>query len=148
MTLTAGPTRSATGWTVDTSTFRARLALVRNQMEWNIKEAARECGLTGATWRLWELEGALPRDIVTVSKKISTRTGCDFLWLVHGPDQGGGNLPPGSSEPTPQPARAPLAPHVVVTVGDPQPDPQNARPPRAVRAVRTHPRRRPSLEVV
>ena len=57
-------------------------------MGWNIKEAARECGLPGATWRLWEVDGALPRNIVTIAMVIASRTGCDYLWLVHGPSRG------------------------------------------------------------
>lgn len=136
--------RAATGWIVDTSTFGARLALVRNHMKWNVKEAARECGQAAATWRVWEMEGAQPRDRVSVSKMIATRTGCDFLWLVHGPDRGDGNLPHGSRnlpngspEPTPQPVRVPVVPHVVATVRDPRPVP--------ARAVRVHPKRRHDL---
>jgi hypothetical protein len=56
-------------------------------MGWNIKEAARECGLPAATWRLWEIDGALPRNIVTVSMTIATRTRCDYLWLLTGSDR-------------------------------------------------------------
>ncbi|MDG4792192.1 hypothetical protein O7626_41045 [Micromonospora sp. WMMD1102] len=87
MTTTAvAPT---TGWTVDTSTFAARLALVRLRMGWNVKEAARECGLPAATWRLWEMEGTLPRRHIEVAKQIANRTGCDYLWLLVGPDGDG-----------------------------------------------------------
>ncbi|MFY1658540.1 helix-turn-helix domain-containing protein [Micromonospora sp. WMMD1274] len=88
MTITAQ--RASTGWTVDDSTFSARLALVRLRMGWNIKEAARACGLPAATWRSWELDGREPHRIRTVAKQISTETGCDYLWLLLGPDGGSG----------------------------------------------------------
>lgn len=80
---------TAQAWTPTDADFGSRLALVRHRMGWNVKEAARECGLPAATWRLWEVEGALPRNILTIAMAIATRTGCDYLWLVHGPDRGG-----------------------------------------------------------
>lgn len=81
-------TGNAEPWIQQDSDFGARLALIRYRMGWNIKEAARECGLPAATWRLWEIDGALPRNIITIAMTISTRTGCDYLWLVHGPARG------------------------------------------------------------
>jgi hypothetical protein len=53
-------------------------------MGWNLKEAARECGLPAATWRLWE-EGAAPRNLVTICMAIRSRTGVDLDWLLRGP---------------------------------------------------------------
>lgn len=79
-------------WIPTDADFGSRLALVRHRMGWNVKEAARECGLPAATWRLWEVEGALPRNLITVAMAISQKAGCDYLWLVHGPDRG--SVPP------------------------------------------------------
>lgn len=85
MTTTA---TSAEKW-VPELTFGARLALVRHRMGWNVKEAAAACGLPAQSWRGWEVAGHLPRRYVEIAKTISTRTGCDYHWLVFGPDDGG-----------------------------------------------------------
>lgn len=74
----------ARGWTVDDSTYGARLALIRQRMQWNIKEAARECGVPAASWGTWE-NGATPRKLVEISTLIAQRTGCDLGWLIAGP---------------------------------------------------------------
>lgn len=74
-------------WKVDASDFGARLALIRWQMGWNMKEAAIACGVPAQTWRVWELGIFTPRDIVAMAKQISERTRCDYLWLLVG-DQG------------------------------------------------------------
>lgn len=86
-------------WVPDTSTFGARLALVRQRMGWNLKEAALACGLPQASWREWELKGRDPRGIQTIVEKIAERTGVDDYWLLTGkttpkggPDGGGGGL--------------------------------------------------------
>jgi len=76
-------------WVPSLDSFGSRLALVRHRMNWNVKEAARECGLPAASWRTWEMDGGLPRNIITIAMTIATRTGCDYLWLVHGPNRGG-----------------------------------------------------------
>jgi hypothetical protein len=81
-------TETVQTWIPTDADFGSRLALIRHRMSWNVKEAARECGVPAATWRLWEVEGTLPRNIVTVAMAIASKTGCDFLWLVHGPDRG------------------------------------------------------------
>jgi len=58
-------------------------------MGWgNVKEAATACGLPTENWRRWERDGIEPRRLVTIAMTIATRTGCDYLWLVHGPDRG------------------------------------------------------------
>lgn len=72
------------GWTVNDGEFGARLALVRQRMKWNIKEAATECGLPAASWASWEA-GSMPRRYAEVCEKIAQRTGADFLWLMAGP---------------------------------------------------------------
>lgn len=107
MTTATGEQRSTgDGWTAGPDTFGARLALVRQRMGWNITEAARECGLGAESWRLWE-QGREPHRLVTIAMAIANKTGCDYLWLVHGPDRGGtirsNNYGP--------------EPHVVVTAG-------------------------------
>lgn len=72
------------GWVPDDSTFGARLALVRQQMQWgNVAEAAKECGFPTQTWRTWE-QGGLPRDLVAVCRRISARTDCRYDWLLDG----------------------------------------------------------------
>lgn len=85
MTTTATPQAERTGWTVDDGTFGARLALVRQKMDWNIKQAARECGLPAASWRAWERDGAEPRRLMEIAAAIADRTGCDYAWLTARP---------------------------------------------------------------
>ncbi|HEX5996274.1 MAG TPA: helix-turn-helix domain-containing protein [Jiangellales bacterium] len=109
---TSGVMHQTTGWTVDASTFAARLALVRMRMGWNMKEAARECGLNAQTWRLWEIDGITPRDQVKVAKQISSRTGCDYLWLLLDPDRGEGGEGLNARY-------DPLAERVIATIGSP-----------------------------
>lgn len=65
-------------------TFGARLAVVRQNMRWNVSEAAGECGIKAATWRLWEDTDSLPRNIFDVCSKISRRTGFKYEWLLMG----------------------------------------------------------------
>ena len=78
------------GWVADASTFGARLALVRQRMGWgNVEKAARECGIPVETWRSWERDNREPHRLVTIAMAIATKTGCDYLWLVHGPQRGG-----------------------------------------------------------
>lgn len=111
------------------STFGARLALVRMRMGWNMKEAARECGLNAQTWRLWEVDGATPRNQVRVTKQISSATGCDYLWLLLGPDRGDGGTESNIL------ARMPLTPRIVTVAG--QPHPGHSRPVRRTRPARS-----------
>lgn len=69
--------------------FGTRLALVRHLMGWNVKEAARECGVPAASWRLWEVDGALPRNLITICMAVAARANVDLDWLVYGPNRGG-----------------------------------------------------------
>jgi hypothetical protein len=87
---TAGTTQErVAGWTADDSTFGARLALIRQRMGWsNIAMAARACGLPTDSWRNWEVDGREPHRLVTIAMAIATASGCDYLWLVHGPERG------------------------------------------------------------
>lgn len=61
-------------------TFSARLALVRNRMGWNAKEAALACGLPAQSWRNWE-QGVRPHNYPEVCQLIADRTGCEASWL-------------------------------------------------------------------
>lgn len=86
MTAVHGEPRPANleqGWTVDDSTFGARLALVRQRMQWNIKEAARECGIPAASWGSWEV-GAMPRRYTETCRLIANATGASYMWLLDG----------------------------------------------------------------
>lgn len=86
---TEAATTKAPPWIADASTFGARLALIRQRMGWgNVKEAAVACGLPVESWRNWERDGMEPRRLITIAMTIATRTGCDYLWLVHGPERG------------------------------------------------------------
>lgn len=80
--MTVSAVEKAEGWTVDGSTFGARLALIRHRMGWNMKEAAIACGIAPASWTNWEQAGMLPRRYVQTCKQIAGRTGCDLMWLV------------------------------------------------------------------
>jgi hypothetical protein len=74
-------------WIPTADTFGARLAMVRQRMSWgNVAEAATECNLPVASWRNWERDGRTPHDIVSIARKISGRTKCDFVWLLAGPE--------------------------------------------------------------
>jgi len=85
-------TEAPAPWIPRDTDFASRLALVRHHMGWNVKQAAQECGVPPATWRLWEVDGALPRNLVTICMAIAARTGCDLDWLVYGPSRGGMTL--------------------------------------------------------
>jgi transcriptional regulator with XRE-family HTH domain len=87
MTTATGEQTTPSGWIAEADTFGARLALIRQRMKWNITEAARACDLGAESWRLWE-QGRTPSRLVTIAMTIASRTGCDYLWLVHGPDRG------------------------------------------------------------
>jgi transcriptional regulator with XRE-family HTH domain len=63
-------------------TFAARLALVRNRMGWNIKQAALACGIRPQSWRGWELENRLPHDQLKIGRQIAAVTGVDLSWLL------------------------------------------------------------------
>lgn len=59
-------------------------------MGWgNVAEAAKACGLPVDSWRNWERDNRAPRRITVIAKQISTASGCDYLWLLLGPDQTG-----------------------------------------------------------
>lgn len=85
-------TDNAQGWVATDHEFAARLALVRNRMGWNLKEAALACGLPPSSWMNWETKGKRPHNYVQVCQTIANRTGASFEWLALGPKETG--LPP------------------------------------------------------
>lgn len=71
------------GWIPSADSFGARLALVRNHLRLNIKQAATRAGEVEASWNQWE-KGRMPRDLVKTARKIADALGCDYLWLLSG----------------------------------------------------------------
>ena len=85
MTTTPHQQQAAKGWMPDDTTFGARLALIRQRMQWgNVREAATECGIPPESWRTWERDNVTPRRVVDISTRIAQRTGCDLGWLIAG----------------------------------------------------------------
>lgn len=70
-------------WIPTADPFGARLALIRQKMQWNLKEASIECGFTINQWASWEA-GRMPRGYQDVCQQISKRTGVDLVWLMLG----------------------------------------------------------------
>jgi hypothetical protein len=88
-----------TAWVPYADSFGARLALVRQRMGWNMKEAALACGLKYNTWRSWELEGREPHKLRDVCLQIASNTGCNHIWLQTGEDHPTPPVPPAGFEP-------------------------------------------------
>ncbi len=87
-------TQQAPGWVPDPSSdFGARLALVRQHMAWNGKQAADACGIDPQSWRSWETAGRRPRDYAKVCQRISEASGVSVIWLMTGQMPGGEWLP-------------------------------------------------------
>lgn len=72
----------------------ARLALIRQRKQWNVKEAAEVCGIPTASWRAWE-HGASPRGMNQIARKIAERAGCSYTWLAAGGPLGEPHVPDG-----------------------------------------------------
>lgn len=68
---------------VPEDSFGARLALIRQAMKWNVKEAAEACGLNDQSWRNWE-DGRRCRDLIAVAERIAKATDIDIAWIVMG----------------------------------------------------------------
>ncbi len=82
--MTTSTTEPTGSWTPDLSTFAARLAVIRNRMQWNAKEAALACGFPPQSWRNWEA-GKRPQDYAGVCQAIAEHTGVPANWLAFGP---------------------------------------------------------------
>ena len=124
------------GWIAADATFGARLALVRQKMGWgNIAKAAKECGVPTDSWRNWEVDGVEPRRLVTIAMTIASRTGCDYLWLVHGP--GRGDYPPTNGLGPDSSASRWLEPHVLPRRPVVDQERHPTRPVRQTRPLRT-----------
>ncbi len=129
---TTPTTQTRTGWTVDDSSFGARLALVRQKMDWNIKEAARECGVPGASWRTWERDGVSPRNKDEIAWTIAERTGCDYGWLLAGPrlTSYATTRPTSGPEVNSRSSRSPVRTRPIGQPHNTKPDPRKTRPAR------------------
>ena len=126
-----------TGWIADDSTFGARLALIRQKMDWNIKEAARECAVPAASWKSWERQGVRPRNIDDAAWQIADRTGCDYGWLLAGARLTTYAASRGNPGPEAN-SRYPRTPDRTRPNGHPKrtaPDPSTRRPGRVHRAL-------------
>lgn len=71
------------GWIPGTSSFGARLALVRNYLNLNVKQAAERAGVDDSSWSMWE-QGREPRKLLATVAQISEALGCDEYWLLTG----------------------------------------------------------------
>lgn len=127
MTTPVEPHQPPERWTPSLDSFGTRLAVVRQKMGWNVKEAAIACGLPPENWRRWEQTGLEPRRMVTIAMAIATRTRVDLDWLVYGPDGKAANPQPTGEQLTRWYARDPLAPRAV-RHGDDRRRPRDSRP--------------------
>lgn len=78
---TPAPVRSHPWRPADT--FGSRLAWIRQELHWNVKQAADACGLPDQSWRNWE-DGRSPRSMSDVVQAIAAATGVDRDWLMWG----------------------------------------------------------------
>lgn len=146
------PASAGVGWIPDESTFAARLMAVRRHKGWgNVSEAARACGLPPENWRLWE-QGRIPSRLVTIGMVIAGNSGCDFLWLVHGPGRGGAGeanarYPQTLADLMDDRPSAALRPRVVARVGhgDGRRRPQRVRSEKATTVSKSRPVSRVAL---
>lgn len=128
--MTATAIGRKTGWTADDSTFGARLALIRQRMGWgNVEKAAKACGISTETWRSWERDNREPHRPATVAKQISGATGCDYYWLLVGPEGGDGGTTRQYFDDT----------RLVATVGEPHGRPSIRRPVKRTRPTARRP---------
>lgn len=81
-------------WTAKDDSFGSRLALIRQHMSWNVKEAALACGIPPQSWRTWET-GVMPHGgrYFELCAQIAGTVHCDYGWLVD-------RRPSGSDQPT------------------------------------------------
>ncbi len=70
-------------WVPQADSFGARLALVRQAMDWNQRRASEQCGFSPRMWATWE-DGSEPQRREAVCQAISERTGVDYIWLMTG----------------------------------------------------------------
>jgi transcriptional regulator with XRE-family HTH domain len=113
------------GWIPDDSTLGARLALVRQRMGWNIKEAAIACAIAPESWRRWEADRTEPRGLSTYMK-IAGVTGVNYRWLAFGPK----GQPVKIDQSASATRRYPVGPRLVATIMAPfggRPDARTVR---------------------
>jgi transcriptional regulator with XRE-family HTH domain len=98
---------------VPADTFGARLALIRQHLGLNIRQAADRCGVGEKSWRDWE-DGVSPKRYEATCSKIAVATGCNVRWLKAGgplvqPGEGpGGQGEPSTSWETPSESPQPI----------------------------------------
>lgn len=98
MSTQSDPKQEVKPWVPSTSSFGARLALLRQNIGWQtIKEAALACGINRQSWKNWEA-GRGVAEMDHVCEKISSRTGVDHYWLVTGKKAPSTQVPLGLSE--------------------------------------------------
>ena len=76
-----GPTHA--GWVPTTESFGARLALTRQALRLNTKQAAEKCDIWPETWRRWE-RGHSPREMDVIAHRVADGLGVDYVWLLSG----------------------------------------------------------------
>jgi transcriptional regulator with XRE-family HTH domain len=81
----------APGW-VPEDTFGDRLRSVRRQLGLHVEDIAVMCGVPLATWSTWE-NGARPRQLDVVVRKVAAATKCDRDWLMWGREVGAQSSP-------------------------------------------------------
>lgn len=68
---------------VPEDTFGNRLALLRNQLQLNLEEAASACGIPRATWASWE-NGRKPHNLTEKVELIHRGLRVNRMWLLLG----------------------------------------------------------------
>jgi len=66
-------------------TFAKRLKTIRVAYDLTQLEAATKADVHDKTWATWE-NGALPQDMATVARKISTAFNIPVTWVLYGGD--------------------------------------------------------------
>jgi len=84
----------ATNNRVPTDRFGVRLAMIRAERQWNIKEAGIACGVNEISWARWE-HGGSPTNYEAVCRRIADIAGYSLAWLkAGGPLDSRWNSPP------------------------------------------------------
>lgn len=65
--------------------FGVRLAALRADLGGlNMKQAAERCEIKPETWRQWEAGVSSPRNLEATARRIASKTGYSFEWLMLG----------------------------------------------------------------
>jgi len=63
-------------------TLADKLRKARQQAGVDQRSFAEQLGVTSSAYAQWEAGRAIPRDVVTIVKRIEAATGVDALWLL------------------------------------------------------------------